>query len=109
MLPKGNYVEVLMLASLVVEAWDFSFVFVFIREQYNPMPLSLGLTAAAVQAGAAVGARSQFRCQDSFPPSFRVDSGWVIFQAMIRRYYAAFETALTPRAPNRRCCERQGI
>jgi predicted MFS family arabinose efflux permease len=57
--PKGNYIGILMLASLFVEAWDFysiAFVLVFIREQYSPPPLLLGLTAAAVQAGAVVGA-----------------------------------------------------
>jgi predicted MFS family arabinose efflux permease len=57
--PKGNYIGILMLASLFVEAWDFysiAFVLVFIREQFSPPPLLLGLTAAAVQAGAVVGA-----------------------------------------------------
>jgi predicted MFS family arabinose efflux permease len=57
--PKGNYIGVLMLASLFVEAWDFysiAFVLIFIREQFNPPPLLLGLTAASVQAGAVVGA-----------------------------------------------------
>jgi MFS family permease len=59
--PKGHYIEILMLASLSVEAWDFysiafAFVLIFIREQFNPTPLLLGLTAAAVQAGAVVGA-----------------------------------------------------
>jgi MFS family permease len=57
--PRGNYIGLLMLASLFVEAWDFysiAFVLVFIREQFNPAPLWLGLTAAAVQAGAVAGA-----------------------------------------------------
>src|ERR1700760_4724225 len=57
--PKGTYIGVLMLSSLFVEAWDFysiAFVLVFIREQFNPAPLWLGLTAAAVQAGAVGGA-----------------------------------------------------
>jgi MFS family permease len=57
--PKGTYIGVLMLASLFVEAWDFysiAFVLVFIREQFSPPPLLLGLAAAAVQAGAVVGA-----------------------------------------------------
>jgi MFS family permease len=57
--PKGNYIGVLMLASLFVEAWDFysiAFVLIFIRQQFNPPPLLLGLTAAAVQAGAVIGA-----------------------------------------------------
>src|SRR5208282_748925 len=57
--PKGNYIGILMLASLFVEAWDFysiSFVLIFVREQFNPPASLLGLTAAAVQAGAVVGA-----------------------------------------------------
>jgi MFS family permease len=57
--PRGTYIGVLMLASLFVEAWDFysiAFVLVFIREQFSPPPLLLGLAAAAVQAGAVVGA-----------------------------------------------------
>jgi len=56
---KGNYIGILMLASLFVEAWDFysiAFVLIFIRQQFNPSALMLGLTAAAVQAGAVVGA-----------------------------------------------------
>jgi predicted MFS family arabinose efflux permease len=57
--PKGNYIGILMLASLFVEAWDYysiAFVLTFIRQQFNPSPLILGLTAAAVQAGAVFGA-----------------------------------------------------
>jgi predicted MFS family arabinose efflux permease len=57
--PKGNYIAVLMLASLFVEAWDFysiAFVLIFIRQQFDPTAPMLGLTAAAVQAGAVVGA-----------------------------------------------------
>ncbi len=57
--PKGNYIGILMLASLFVEAWDFysiSFVLIFVREQFHPAASLLGLTAAAVQAGAVVGA-----------------------------------------------------
>lgn len=57
--PKGNYIGILMLASLFAEAWDFysiAFVLTFIRQQFAPSPLMLGLTAAAVQAGAVAGA-----------------------------------------------------
>jgi MFS family permease len=57
--PKGNYIGILMLASLFVEAWDFysiAFVLTFIRQQFDPSPLMLGLAAAAVQAGAVAGA-----------------------------------------------------
>src|SRR5579871_4146205 len=57
--PKGNKVGWLMMASILVEAWDLysiAFVLVFIREQYNPSPLALGLAAAGTQGGALVGA-----------------------------------------------------
>ena len=57
--PKGNRVGWLMMSSILVEAWDLysiAFVLVFIREQYNPDPLLLGLAAAAPQAGALIGA-----------------------------------------------------
>jgi MFS family permease len=57
--PKGNKVGWLMMASILVEAWDLysiAFVLVFIREQYNPGPLALGLAAAGTQGGALIGA-----------------------------------------------------
>src|SRR5215471_17887387 len=57
--PKGNKVGWLMMASILVEAWDLysiAFVLVFIREQYNPDPLMLGLAAAGTQGGALIGA-----------------------------------------------------
>ncbi len=57
--PKGNKVGWLMMASILVEAWDLysiAFVLVFIREQYNPSPLALGLAAAGTQGGALIGA-----------------------------------------------------
>ena len=57
--PKGNRVGWLMMASILVEAWDLysiSFVLVFIRDQYHPDPLLLGLAAAGTQGGALVGA-----------------------------------------------------
>src|SRR5882724_3912528 len=56
--PKGTRVGWLMMASILVEAWDLysiAFVLVFIREQYNPDPLLLGLAAAGTQGGALVG------------------------------------------------------
>ena len=55
--PKGNRVGWLMLSSILVEAWDLysiAFVLVFIREQYHPDPLMLGLAAAGTQGGALV-------------------------------------------------------
>jgi MFS family permease len=57
--PKGNKVGWLMMASILVEAWDLysiAFVLIFIREQYNPDPFMLGLAAAGTQGGALVGA-----------------------------------------------------
>ena len=57
--PKGNRVGWLMMSSILVEAWDLysiAFVLIFIKQQYNPDPLLLGLAAAAPQAGALIGA-----------------------------------------------------
>ena len=56
--PGGKRVGYLMLASILVEAWDLysiSFVLIFIRDIYHPSPLQLGLVAAATQGGALVG------------------------------------------------------
>jgi MFS family permease len=47
------------MASILVEAWDLysiAFVLIFIREQYQPDPLLLGLAAAGTQGGALIGA-----------------------------------------------------
>ncbi len=57
--PKGNRVGWLMIASILVEAWDLysiAFVLVFIRDLYHPSPALLGLAAAGTQGGALVGA-----------------------------------------------------
>jgi MFS family permease len=57
--PKGNRIGWLMMSSILVEAWDLysiAFVLVFIREQYHPDPLLLGLAAAGTQGGALIGA-----------------------------------------------------
>ena len=57
--PKGNRVGWLMLSSILVEAWDLysiAFVLIFIRDQYHPDPLLLGLAAAGTQGGALIGA-----------------------------------------------------
>ena len=57
--PKGNKVGWLMMASILVEAWDLysiAFVLIFIRDQYHPDPFMLGLAAAGTQGGALVGA-----------------------------------------------------
>ncbi len=57
--PKGARIGWIMMASILVEAWDLysiAFVLVFIREQFHPSPLLLGLAAAGTQGGAVVGA-----------------------------------------------------
>ena len=57
--PKGQRVGWLMMASILVEAWDLysiAFVLVFIRDQFHTDPLLLGLAAAGTQGGALVGA-----------------------------------------------------
>src|ERR1700736_1076185 len=57
--PKGNRVGWLMMSSILVEAWDLysiAFVLVFIRDQFHPDPLLLGLAAAGTQGGALMGA-----------------------------------------------------
>src|SRR3954469_20354978 len=57
--PKGNRIGWLMMASILVEAWDLysiAFVLVFIRDQYHPAPLLHGLAAAGTQGGALIGA-----------------------------------------------------
>lgn len=57
--PKGNKVGWLMMASILVEAWDLysiAFVLIFIRDQFNPDPFLLGLAAAGTQGGAMIGA-----------------------------------------------------
>src|SRR6202047_4271471 len=57
--PKGEWVGWLMMASILVEAWDLysiAFVLVFIRELYHPDPFLLGLAAAGTQGGAVIGA-----------------------------------------------------
>jgi MFS family permease len=57
--PKGQQVGWLMIASILIEAWDLysiSFVLIFIRDIFHPSPAVLGLAAAGTQGGALVGA-----------------------------------------------------
>src|ERR1700745_2758845 len=57
--PKGNWIGWLMMASIIVEAWDLysiSFVLIFIRDTFHPTPALLGLAAAGTQGGAVIGA-----------------------------------------------------
>jgi MFS family permease len=57
--PRGQQVGWLMIASILIEAWDLysiSFVLIFIRDIFHPSPAVLGLAAAGTQGGALVGA-----------------------------------------------------
>ena len=57
--PRGKWVGWLMMASILVEAWDLysiAFVLVYIKQQFEPDPLLLGLAAAGTQGGAVIGA-----------------------------------------------------
>ena len=56
--PNGDRIGWLMIASILVEAWDlysFAFIVVFINELYHPSVLLLGLAGAGSQAGAVIG------------------------------------------------------
>ena len=49
----------MMIATILIEAWDLyaiSFVLIFIKAEYNPSAVQLGLATAAVQGGALIGA-----------------------------------------------------
>jgi MFS family permease len=49
----------MMIATILIEAWDLyaiSFLLIFIKNEYSPTAVELGLTTAAVQGGALVGA-----------------------------------------------------
>jgi predicted MFS family arabinose efflux permease len=57
--PRGKFIGWLMIASILVEAWDLysiAFVLIFIREIFHPSPALLGLAAAGTQGGAVIGA-----------------------------------------------------
>ncbi len=57
--PKGQRAGWLMIASILIEAWDLysiAFVLVFIREEFHPSPAMLGLAGAGTQGGAVIGA-----------------------------------------------------
>jgi MFS family permease len=57
--PKGTRIGWLMMASILVEAWDLysiAFVLIFIRDIFHPSPAMLGLAAAGTQGGAIIGA-----------------------------------------------------
>ncbi|MBA8794794.1 MFS family permease [Friedmanniella endophytica] len=49
----------MMIATILIEAWDLyaiSFLLVFIKAEYNPSAVQLGLLTAGVQGGALIGA-----------------------------------------------------
>src|SRR3954468_24020560 len=49
----------MMIATILIEAWDLyaiSFLLIFIKNEYNPTAVELGLVTAAVQGGALIGA-----------------------------------------------------
>ena len=57
--PSGQRVGWLMIASILVEAWDLysiAFILIFLREQFHPSPALLGLAGAGTQGGAILGA-----------------------------------------------------
>ncbi len=57
--PHGQRVGWLMIASILVEAWDLysiAFVLIFLRNIFHPSAALLGLAAAGTQGGAIVGA-----------------------------------------------------
>src|SRR5215831_8856225 len=70
--PKGQWIGWLMLASILVEAWDLysiAFVLIFMRDIFHPSPALLGLAAAGTQA-----APSLARCSED---------GWPISSAVV--------------------------
>src|SRR5262249_26057760 len=55
---SGRLAGWLMISTILVEAWDLyaiSFLLIFIKADFHPSPLMLGLASAAVQAGALIG------------------------------------------------------
>ena len=89
--PKGNKVGWLMMASILVEAWDLysiAFVLIFIREQYNPDPFMLGLAAAGTQGGALIGVlRDGDREEDDVQRPVRERASGPRGEALVARAY----------------------
>ena len=57
--PSGRRAGWLMIASVLIEAWDLysiAFVLIFLRQVFHPSALMLGLAGAATQGGAVLGA-----------------------------------------------------
>src|SRR5882757_8837282 len=56
---SGRRTGWLMISTILIEAWDLysiSFLLIFLKAQYHPSSSLLGLTSAAVQGGALLGA-----------------------------------------------------
>ncbi len=56
---SGRRTGWLMISTILIEAWDLysiSFLLIFITAEFNPSSAMLGLTSAAVQGGALLGA-----------------------------------------------------
>jgi MFS family permease len=55
--PKGRWIGWLMLASIIVEAWDLysiAFVLIFIRDTFHPTPALLGLAGTPLAPSSAL-------------------------------------------------------
>ena len=108
--PKGNRIGWLMMASILVEAWDLysiAFVLVFIRDQYHPDPLLLGLAAAGTQGGALIGALLGGWLSDKIGRRIMFLATMILFiilalaQAFVTSMSAAGGHPLLPRRPAR--------
>jgi MFS family permease len=56
---SGRRTGWLMISTILIEAWDLysiSFLLVFLKDEFHPSAAMLGLTSAAVQGGALLGA-----------------------------------------------------
>ena len=108
--PQGNRVGWLMMASILVEAWDLywiAFVLIFIRDQYHPDPLLLGLAGAGTQGGAVIGALIGGWLTDKIGRRFMFLATMIMFivlalaQAFVTSVAALAVVRLLPRRPAR--------
>jgi MFS family permease len=56
---SGTRTGWLMISTILIESWDLysiSFLLIFIKDEFHPSASMLGLTSAAVQGGALLGA-----------------------------------------------------
>ncbi len=57
--PRGTQIGWLMIASIFIESWDLysiAFILIFLSQIFHPSAWLLGLTGAATQGGAVIGA-----------------------------------------------------